>query len=433
MPRRTLLPVCSSLAVGALIVACGGDGGPTGAEPVDTTPPPPPSVRPRTVEAHDIGNQGSAGDLEVRFQRARDHLQVTAYRILVEPAPAALTVSEALALGPDRYREVEVPSEGARVVLDGLTATDGSPVVEGEDYAVRVLGVAAQADSLSQLSTAASARLADAAVVRTLGPGVVGGTGGLAIAGDGTVFMADFVSTVYRIAPGGEPEVFSEGHATPSGNLVLADGSLLQSNYADGSIDRIAPDGTVSPYVEGLVGPVGMTLAPDGAVLVVDCNVNEVRRVADDGTFTTFAESPLLLCPNSITTDGSGTFWVVNFRDGAVLEVNDAGDVSVLARVPGTNNGHIVHHDGALWLTSLETRRIYRVTLDGSVEAVAGSGAIGMSDGLALEAEMARPNGIVIDAEGRFLYWNDHFGDALNAYADGPAVLRRLEFAREGG
>lgn len=177
----------------------------------------------------------------------------------------------------------------------------------------------------------------------------------------------------------------------------------------------------------------GRTLAPDGAVLVGDCDVDEVRRVSDDGSFTTFAESPLFLGPNSITTDGGSAFWVVNSNDGAVLEVDVSGDVSVLARARGTGNGHLVHHDGALGLTSWVNRRIHRVALGGAVEAVAGSGAIGMSDGPALEAELLRPNRIVIGAEGRFLYWNDHFGDPLNAYAHGPAVLRRLEFPRGSG
>lgn len=104
--------------------------------------------------------------------------------------------------------------------------------------------------------------------------------------------------------------------------------------------------------------------------------------------------------------------------------------MSTIATIPGAGNGHLVFRDGALWVTAKAARQIYRVDLDGTLERVAGSGERGEADGPALQATLARPNGVALSPDGRFLYWNDHLGDAQNNYAAGPSVLRRLEFSR---
>jgi hypothetical protein len=51
-----------------------------------------------------------------------------------------------------------------------------------------------------------------------------------------------------------------------------------------------------------------------------------------------------------------------------VVKVTPAGDVSVLAKIPGNNNGHINYRDGYLYVVARAAHQIYRVSLTGKVE-----------------------------------------------------------------
>lgn len=121
----------------------------------------------------------------------------------------------------------------------------------------------------------------------------------------------------------------------------------------------------------------------------------------------TFAESELLRCPNGITAGPDGNLYVVNFSDGAVLKVGPEGAVSAFADLPGGGNGHITVAGGALYATSFQGNRIYRITLDGAVAPIAGIGQFGERDGAADSATFTFPNGIAAGPNGDRLYVND--------------------------
>ena len=87
-------------------------------------------------------------------------------------------------------------------------------------------------------------------------------------------------------------------------------------------------------------------------------------------------------------------------RDPRVLAVDAAGEVSVLAQLPGGGNGHITAARGALYATSFQGHRIYRIGLDGEVSHVAGTGALGEANGDGRAATFSWPNGIAAGPQG---------------------------------
>jgi sugar lactone lactonase YvrE len=244
------------------------------------------------------------------------------------------------------------------------------------------------------------------------------GTGGIALDPNGRLYAADFGAilgdvatmgrTVRRVDADGTATVLADGLEGASGNVLDADGSLYQSNIRGNSLPRIAPAGVAATFAdEGLRAPVGVAIGPDDAFYVANCGAASIARVGRDGRATEFATDALLDCPNGVTFDEQGMLYVANFDNGDVLRVDRAGTVTRLATVEGGNHGHLTHHDGALYVVARRAHRIVRVSLDGDVEVVAGTGDPGNADGPRLKASLNWPNGIAVDADGAWMYVNE--------------------------
>ena len=290
---------------------------------------------------------------------------------------------------------------------------------------------------LAGLLTAAGAVFAQptATGVETLAR-IEGGAGGLSIDRQGNLYSAEFGDSlggagggtqVFKITPDGEAEVFAEGLAGASGNELAEDGSLYQSNIRAGKVSRISPEGRITDFAtEGLVNPVGIATGKDGRLYVADCGANMIVRLDAAGTGTVFASGGLLSCPNGITVDDEGTFYVANFSNGDVIRLTATGEASRLATLPGNNNGHLVYHQGWLFVVGRGAHRIFRVGLDGAFEVLAGSGEKGGTDGDPASARFCFPNDIAVGIDGRYLYINEVADETSTGMDLEPTRIRRI-------
>ena len=267
---------------------------------------------------------------------------------------------------------------------------------------------------------------------------IPGGTGGLVADGKGFVYSAEFGNILgdpntagtrlFRIAPDGKTTVFATGFQGASGVALGADGILYQANIRGGFVSRVAPDGTVTTFVkEGLRGPVGVVIDGQGTLWIANCGGNSIQKVTADGASSRFAESPLLKCPNGITLDHRGNLYTANFYNGDVIKITPKGEATVLATLPGGNNGHLAFADDALYVVARETHQIYTVSLDGEVTLYAGSGEKGGTDGPLLKASFCYPNDIAVSPDGTRFYVNeisDHTSDGKKLE---PTRIRVIE------
>jgi len=281
-------------------------------------------------------------------------------------------------------------------------------------------------------------------IVETLSEKLEGGSGGISVGSDGRIYVADFGqmlngsgapgTRVYVVEPDGSSHVFAQGFQGASGNEMGPDGVLYQSNVAGSYISKVSPDGTVERWVsDGIRSPVGSVMDHEGDLIVANCGNNTLQRVTPDGTSTQFLASDLLKCPNGITIDDAGVFYVANFRDGSVVRVTPQGEASVLATIPGNNNGHLTFHCGRLFVVARSAHQIYTVSLDGDVALLAGSGKQGLDDGPALEATFSYPNDIGVSPDGRYLYVNEVADLSSRGVLLAPMIVRRIQIRDDEG
>lgn len=235
--------------------------------------------------------------------------------------------------------------------------------------------------------------------------------GGITVSDNGDLYVADYGNyrtndgtSVFRITPNGVISTFASGLGqSNSGNDFDPQGNLIQSAFASNVVRRIDPQGNATD-IANVPGPVGVVAADDGNIYVASCSIpSTIQRISPGGQVSTFATNPQFMCTNGLTAAPDGTLYTINWRDGKVFRIKPNGNTKLIGGL-GVAGAHIVYGNGELYATGRGGNGVYRMSLDGQVARIAGSGEDGNMDGAPLEATFSSPNGIAISNDGRFLY-----------------------------
>ena len=182
--------------------------------------------------------------------------------------------------------------------------------------------------------------------------------GGLAVSGDGTVYIADRAGNrVWAVVNGGEPFVFAgTGEAGFSGDRGAAAKATLY-------------------------WPAGLAVGKNGDIYIADAENNRIRKVNALGVITTVA--------------GNGRFFSGTSRD-----VGSAQQVRL--KIPF---GVAVRSDGAVFIADTGDSRLVELSVSGQIQNVAGTGISGFAgdDGPATDAELSGPEGVAVALTGNLL------------------------------
>jgi len=294
-------------------------------------------------------------------------------------------------------------------------------------------------------------------------------TAGVDVMGDGTIIIADFdAHRIRRVAPNGIVTTIA-GTGTsgftgdgglavnarltsPNGVVVAPDGSIYISDSGNLRIRLISPDGTITTVagtgVEGYTGdgglataaqigaPNGMALAIDGSLYIPDMTHHVVRRISPDGIITTLvgtgvggfsgdngsAFTAQINYPRDVAVDSDGNLYIADSNNNRIRRVSPDG---IIRTIVGTgvsgflgdgglatqarmsaSEGVTTGPDGTIYFTDSGNHRIRQVTSDGIVTTVAGTGTSGFTGdgGSPLSARINGPNELVIDAAGNILF-----------------------------
>ncbi|MGI8550253.1 MAG: protein kinase domain-containing protein [Dehalococcoidia bacterium] len=179
-------------------------------------------------------------------------------------------------------------------------------------------------------------------------------------------------------------------------------------------------------------GPNDLTVDTSGTVYVADAGNYRIRKITPDGTVTTLAGSGLpghadgpgtsaqFINPAGIVVDGAGIVYVTDVGDYRIRKITPDGTVTTVAGsgVQGFADGPAasaqfafpagiaVDASGIVYVADAGNYRIRKITPDGAVTTYAGSGLPGFADGLTASAQFAFPLALAGDVRGN-LYVTD--------------------------
>jgi hypothetical protein len=281
--------------------------------------------------------------------------------------------------------------------------------------------------------------------------------GGLAIDGNGNVYVADtYNNAIRKITAGGlvttlagnGQKGFANGAGAaatfnePSGVAVDASGNVYVADDLNNAVRKITPLGNVSTlagsgaagYLDGtgtsamFYRPRALTVDPAGNVYVNDAVNGKIRKISASGVVTTSINN---VSGEGIALDRSGNFYVAS--NNTIQKITAAGAKTTLAGDAGTGflngtgkdarfywpQGLVVDVNGNVYVADLINNAIRKITPQGVVTTLAGTGANGSADGSGDVATFTWPIGVSIDSGGNFYVVDLYTVRKITVAADG--------------
>lgn len=261
---------------------------------------------------------------------------------------------------------------------------------------------------------------------------------GVAVDSTGNVYVADWGNNLIRkITATGEVTTWAgggSGTATngtgtsatfwiPTGVAVDSNGNVYVADQGNHLIRKIDSNGVVTTLAgrAGVVGssdgpakdatfnlPTGVAVDAAGNVYVADSGNHVIRKISEGGVVTTLAGSAGVTgsgdgtgiaadfnTPFGVAVDASGNVYVADYGNHLIRKINSAGLVTTLAGtgVVGSANGPAtaaqffnpegiaVDSSGNVFAGDSGNHLIRKITPDGMVSTLAGTGQAGYADG----------------------------------------------------
>ncbi|MEV0374913.1 RICIN domain-containing protein [Streptomyces sp. NPDC050636] len=223
----------------------------------------------------------------------------------------------------------------------------------------------------------------------------------------------------------------------------------------DGKISTVAGAGTAGFSGDGgpataarLHTPLGVAVDSTGVLHIIDHGNHRIRKMTVDGKISTVAGtgsggfagdggpavSAQLNGPHAVVVDGAGDLYIADYSNHRVRKITADGKISTVAGT-GTAGfsgddgpaasaqlngpvGMVVDSTGILYIAEYSNHRVRKITADGKISTVAGTGTAGFSgdDGPAASAQLKNPFGLAVDCVDT-LYIADHLNHRVRKIA----------------
>ncbi|WP_461463657.1 T9SS type B sorting domain-containing protein [Mucilaginibacter sp.] len=302
----------------------------------------------------------------------------------------------------------------------------------------------------------------------------------------GNVYIIDDNNVIRKVSPSGVVTTFAGtgvvGHtdgpgssatfAYPLGIITDASGNVYVTDSNNNMIRKITPDGIVSTLAgSGVVGaadgsgstasfhaPMGIGIDAFGNLYVADMFNNMIRKITPAGIVSTVAGNgsygssngigavASFTQPEDVTIDAVGNMFVADAGNNEIRKITPAGMVSTLAgsgavgKSDGTGSAAsfkfpcaITYCAGNLYVADASNQIIRKVTPVGVVTTIAGAanGSYGDVDGIGRAAQFSYPYGLGTDGSSIYIADNQNSDIrklSLTGYTISPGLPAGLVF-----
>jgi gliding motility-associated-like protein len=273
---------------------------------------------------------------------------------------------------------------------------------------------------------------------------------GISIDADGNMYIAESGGGIRVISASGQvssigtdalpgPPFNVPKLNNPRGVVKDKSGNLFVANFSNHNILKITPSGTVTVFAginhsgtadgpgnaANIINPNGIAIDQDDNLYVSDGN-NAIRKISPSGYVFTLAGQPSAGTvdglgrgakfnkPAGLVVDKDGNIYVADPAGFVIRKITPNGQVTTIAGsgVFGTNDGIgiaasfqypvgiTVDASGNLYVTDSNTGAVRRITPDREVKTIAGGGPVGAESGIGTDVHFSSPSGITIGPDG---------------------------------